>query len=126
MPLLHCTPPHLPVLALFPRLYALDTGDELGEHGLVVHREGGSGQGGVLLRVAVLVPLQQVRHPLGGDLLGRPQEISTMAKVSPVKQQTEIQVICVLVLIHNDIKFTMYMLYYIQCILLKKVNELLY
>ena len=48
-----------------------------------------------------------------------------MAQVFLVKQHTEIQVICVPVCTHNDIKFKMYMLYNIQCILLIKVIELL-
>lgn len=60
---------HISVLPLFSRLYALHTCDQLCEHRLVVHGKGGLGQRGVDLGEPVLVPLQQVRHSLGEDLL---------------------------------------------------------
>lgn len=77
---------HISVLPLFTRLYALHTRDQLCEHRLVVHCKGRLGQCRVDLREPVLVPLQQVGHSLGEDLLSRAQEILTVTEVSSVKK----------------------------------------
>lgn len=77
---------HISVLPLFTRLYALHTRDQLCEHRLVVHSEGRFGQCRVDLGEPVLVPLQQVGHSLGEDLLSRAQEILTVTEVSSVKK----------------------------------------